>query len=126
MGNNIVSTSQLYAGTYNLFAHSLLHQEAIEVRMFSGKDCAALDGLIDERTKAVFCESIGNPAGNVVNIAQIAAIVHHHGVPVIVYYHTDIGYVIGGDMLTSTIRQVSKWQNISRQNLSSKQQSWLS
>ncbi|MBG6248107.1 MULTISPECIES: O-acetylhomoserine aminocarboxypropyltransferase/cysteine synthase family protein [Symbiopectobacterium] len=83
MGDNIVSTSQLYGGTYNLFAHTLPRQ-GIEVRMFSAEDFAALDALIDERTKAVFCESIGNPAGNVVDIAQIAAIAHRHGVPVIV------------------------------------------
>ncbi|MCW2483599.1 aminotransferase class I/II-fold pyridoxal phosphate-dependent enzyme, partial [Candidatus Symbiopectobacterium sp. NZEC135] len=83
VGDNIVSTSQLYGGTYNLFAHTLPRQ-GIEVRMFSAEDFAALDALIDDRTKAVFCESIGNPAGNVVDIAQIAAIAHRHGVPVIV------------------------------------------
>lgn len=83
VGDNIVSTSQLYGGTYNLFAHTLPRQ-GIEVRMFSAEDFSALDRLIDDRTKAVFCESIGNPAGNVVDIAQIAAIAHRHGVPVIV------------------------------------------
>lgn len=83
VGDNIVSTSQLYGGTYNLFAHTLPRQ-GIEVRMFSAEDFDALDALIDDRTKAVFCESIGNPAGNVVDIAQIAAIAHRHGVPVIV------------------------------------------
>lgn len=54
VGDNIVSTSQLYGGTYNLFAHTLQRQ-GIEVRIFSAEDFAALDALIDERTKAVFC-----------------------------------------------------------------------
>lgn len=82
-GDNIVSTSQLYGGTYNLFAHTL-PQQGIDVRMFSFDDYAALDKLIDEKTKAVFCETIGNPAGNVVDLEKIAEIAHKHGVPVIV------------------------------------------
>jgi len=83
VGDNIVSTSQLYGGTYNLFAHTLPRQ-GVEVRMASFDDFDGLEALIDDRTKALFCESIGNPAGNVVDIARLAEIAHRHGVPVIV------------------------------------------
>ena len=82
-GDNIVSTSQVYGGTYNLFAHTF-PQYGIEVRMAPGDDIAALEALIDDNTKAVFCESIGNPAGNVVDIQAIADMAHKHNVPVIV------------------------------------------
>ena len=82
-GDNIVSVSQLYGGTYNLFAHTF-PQQGIEVRMASGDDVAALEALIDENTKAVFCESIGNPAGNIVDIEALSTMAHRHGVPVIV------------------------------------------
>ncbi|BEG45363.1 hypothetical protein VET9_32110 [Escherichia coli] len=82
-GDNIVSTSQLYGGTYNLFAHTFPRQ-GIEVRMASSDAYDALEALIDDRTRALFCESIGNPAGNVVDIARLAEIAHRHGVPVIV------------------------------------------
>ena len=82
-GDNIVSVSQLYGGTYNLFAHTF-PQQGIEVRMASGDDVAALEALIDDKTKAVFCESIGNPAGNIVDITALADMAHKHGVPVIV------------------------------------------
>src|SRR5210317_374011 len=70
-GDNIVSTTQLYGGTYNLFAHSL-PRLGIEVRMASFDDYEQLESLIDDNTKAVFCESIGNPAGNIVDIAKLA------------------------------------------------------
>ncbi|WP_426596084.1 O-acetylhomoserine aminocarboxypropyltransferase/cysteine synthase family protein [Pectobacterium brasiliense] len=83
VGDNIVSTSQLYGGTYNLFAHTLPRQ-GVDVRMASFDDFTTLESLIDDRTRAVFCESIGNPAGNIVDIAKIAEIAHRHGVPVIV------------------------------------------
>lgn len=83
VGDNIVSTSQLYGGTYNLFAHTLPRQ-GIEVRMISGEDYDAFDRAIDEKTRAIFCESIGNPAGNVIDISRLAEIAHKHGVPVIV------------------------------------------
>jgi O-acetylhomoserine (thiol)-lyase len=83
VGDNIVSTSQLYGGTYNLFMHSFPRQ-GIEVRMAAADDFDAFDRLIDANTKAVFCESIGNPAGNVVDIERLAAIAHRHGVPLIV------------------------------------------
>jgi len=82
-GDNMVSVSQLYGGSYNLFAHTL-PQQGIEVRMASGDDIAALEALIDNNTRAVFCESIGNPAGNVVDIAALSEMAHRHGVPVIV------------------------------------------
>jgi O-acetylhomoserine (thiol)-lyase len=83
VGDNIVSTSQLYGGTYNLFMHSFPRQ-GIEVRMAKADDFDAFDRLIDNKTKAVFCESIGNPAGNVVDIERLATIAHKHGVPLIV------------------------------------------
>lgn len=82
-GDNIVSVSQLYGGTYNLFMHTFPRQ-GIETRMFAADDFAALEAAIDSRTRAVFLESIGNPAGNVVDIERIAEIAHRHGVPVIV------------------------------------------
>ena len=83
VGCNIVSTSQLYGGTYNLFAHTFPRQ-GIEVRFASHDDYDAFEALIDDNTRAVFCESIGNPAGNVVDIARLAEIAHRHGVPLIV------------------------------------------
>lgn len=83
VGDNIVSVSQLYGGTYNLFAHTL-PQQGIEARMASGDDLAALEALIDEKTKAIFCESIGNPAGNIVDIEALSKIGNKHGVPVVV------------------------------------------
>jgi O-acetylhomoserine (thiol)-lyase len=82
-GDNIVSVSQLYGGTYNLFAHTF-PQQGIDVRMASGDDIAALAALIDDNTKAVFCESIGNPAGNVVDMKALADMAHEHNVPLIV------------------------------------------
>lgn len=83
VGDNIVSTSQLYGGTYNLFAHTLPRQ-GVEVRMATFDDFAGLDALIDDNTKALFCESIGNPAGNIVDLQRLADIAHKHGVPLIV------------------------------------------
>lgn len=82
-GDNIVSVSQLYGGTYNLFAHTF-PQQGIDVRMASGDDIPALEALIDDNTKAVFCESIGNPAGNIVDIDALSEMAHSHGIPVIV------------------------------------------
>ncbi|WP_285960612.1 bifunctional O-acetylhomoserine aminocarboxypropyltransferase/cysteine synthase [Pseudomonas tohonis] len=82
-GDNIVSVAKLYGGTYNLFAHTL-PRSGIQVRFAAHDDIAALEALIDERTKAVFCESIGNPAGNIIDIAALAAAAHRHGVPLIV------------------------------------------
>ncbi len=83
VGTNIVSTSQLYGGTYNLLAHTLPKQ-GIETRMVSADDFTGFDAAIDENTRAIFCESIGNPAGNVVDIAALAEIANKHGVPLIV------------------------------------------
>lgn len=83
VGSNIVSTSQLYGGTYNLFAHTFPKQ-GIEVRMVSYDDYQGFEDAIDENTKAIFCESIGNPAGNVVDLKQLADIAHRHGVPLMV------------------------------------------
>ena len=83
VGSNIVSTSQLYGGTYNLFAHTLPKQ-GIECRMVSHDDFEGFEQAIDDNTKAIFCESIGNPAGNVVDIVRLSEIAHRHGVPVIV------------------------------------------
>ncbi|MGB1498223.1 O-acetylhomoserine aminocarboxypropyltransferase/cysteine synthase family protein, partial [Alloalcanivorax venustensis] len=82
-GDNIVSVSQLYGGTYNLFAHTLPTM-GIDVRMADGRDTAAMAAAIDERTKAVFCESVGNPAGNIVDLAALAKVAHDAGVPLIV------------------------------------------
>lgn len=82
-GDNIVSVSQLYGGTYNLFVHTFPRQ-GIEVRLADQGDFAGLEKLIDSKTRAVFCESIGNPAGNVVDIQRLAQIAHKHGVPLIV------------------------------------------
>ncbi|NDB24968.1 MAG: aminotransferase class I/II-fold pyridoxal phosphate-dependent enzyme, partial [Gammaproteobacteria bacterium] len=82
-GDNIVSSSALYGGTYNLFAHTL-PQFGIEVRFADYRRPEEFDKLIDGRTKAVFCESIGNPLGNVTDFGAIAAIAHRHGVPLIV------------------------------------------
>ncbi|MBL6807862.1 MAG: aminotransferase class I/II-fold pyridoxal phosphate-dependent enzyme [Pseudomonadales bacterium] len=83
VGDNIVSLSQLYGGTYNLFAHTFPRQ-GIEVRMVDGDQPEAAAALFDENTKAVFCESVGNPKGNVVDIARWAELAHAHGVPLIV------------------------------------------
>lgn len=82
-GDNIVSASTLYGGTYNLFAHTL-PQYGIETRFANGRDPQSFAALIDEKTKAVYIESIGNPLGNVTDIAAIAAVAHAAGVPLIV------------------------------------------
>lgn len=83
VGCNIVSTSQLYGGTYNLFAHTFPRQ-GLEVRFAVADDLERVKSLIDENTRALFCESIGNPAGNVVDIEAWADIAHEAGVPLIV------------------------------------------
>lgn len=82
-GDNIVSISELYGGTYNLFAHTLPRQ-GIDVRFADKDDFDKIESLIDANTKALFCESIGNPSGSVVDIAKLAEIAHKHGVPVVV------------------------------------------
>lgn len=82
-GDNIVATPQLYGGTYTLFAH-LLPKQGIEVRFAESDKAEDLAKLMDDKTKAVFCETIGNPAGNIVDIEPIATMAHEHGVPLMV------------------------------------------
>jgi|TARA_B110000908_G_scaffold31241_1_gene37165 O-acetylhomoserine (thiol)-lyase len=82
-GDNIVSTPQLYGGTYTLFAH-MLPKMGIDVRFAKDDSPESIAELIDDNTKAVFCESIGNPAGNVVDLTGISDAAHAKGVPVIV------------------------------------------
>jgi len=82
-GDNIIATGALYGGTYNLFAHTL-PQYGIEVRFIDADDIGAVAIHTDERTKAVFCESIGNPLGNVVDFAALADAAHAQGLPLIV------------------------------------------
>lgn len=83
VGTNIVATPQLYGGTYTLFAHMFPNQ-GVEVRFAESDSAEDIGKLIDDKTRAVFCESIGNPAGNVVDIEALANVAHEHGVPLIV------------------------------------------
>jgi O-acetylhomoserine (thiol)-lyase len=83
VGTNIVTAPQLYGATYALFAH-VLRDEGVEVRFAPDDRAESLEPLIDGGTRAVFCESIGNPAGNVVDLERVTAMAHSHGVPVIV------------------------------------------
>ncbi len=82
-GDNIVSASTLYGGTYNLFAHTF-PQLGIEARFADHRVPNSFEPLIDAKTKAIFCESIGNPLGNVTDLAALAEIAHRHGIPLIV------------------------------------------
>lgn len=82
-GDNIVTSSTLYGGTYNLFAHTL-PRYGIEVRFADYREPDSFASLIDDRTKAVFCESVGNPLGNVTDFEKLAELAHAHGVPLIV------------------------------------------
>lgn len=82
-GDNIVSSSTLYGGTYNLFAHTL-PLSGITTRFADPRDLASFEPLIDEKTKAIFAESVGNPLGNVTDIAALAEIAHRHGIPLII------------------------------------------
>ena len=83
LGSNIVSVPQLYGTTYTLFAH-VLPSQGITVRFAESDQPHAIEPLIDDRTRAVFCESVGNPAGNICDIAALAEVAHRHGVPLIV------------------------------------------
>src|SRR5216110_622757 len=83
LGSNIVSVPQLYGTTYTLFAH-VLPSQGITVRFAESDAPDAIAGLIDDKTRAVFCESVGNPAGNICDIEALAAVAHAHGVPLIV------------------------------------------
>lgn len=82
-GDNIIATSELYGGTYNLFAHTLPRQ-GIQVKFVSKDDFSTLETSIDERTKAIFTESIGNPSGGIADVQKLAAIAHSNGIPLIV------------------------------------------
>lgn len=82
-GDNIISTPQLYGGTYTLFAH-MLPSQGIEVRFAENDSAEAIEKLIDDKTKAVYCETIGNPAGNIIDLESVCAAAHKHGVAVIV------------------------------------------
>jgi len=82
-GDNIVSSSTLYGGTYNLFAHTL-PLSGITTRFADPRDIASFEPLIDGKTKAIFAESVGNPLGNVTDIAALAEIAHRHGIPLII------------------------------------------
>lgn len=82
-GDNIVSTPQLYGGTYTLFAH-MFPSLGIEVKFAKDDSPESLAELIDDKTKAVYCESIGNPAGNIVDLEAISTLAHAQGVPVVV------------------------------------------
>ena len=83
MGSNIVSVPQLYGTTHTLFAH-ILRRQGVDVRFAESDHADAIDSLIDQDTRAVFCESIGNPAGNICDIEALANVAHRHGVPLIV------------------------------------------
>lgn len=82
-GDNIISVSTLYGGTYNLFAHTL-PRLGIQVRFAAPNDIDGMAAQIDAKTKAIFCESIGNPAGNVADLQAISDLAHAHGLPVMV------------------------------------------
>ena len=83
VGDNIVSTTQLYGGTYNLFQHTF-PQFGIEPRLVNADDFDAFANAIDDKTKAIFCETIGNPAGNVIDLEKLGQIANDKGVPLIV------------------------------------------
>jgi O-acetylhomoserine (thiol)-lyase len=83
LGSNIVSTPQLYGTTHTLFAH-LLPSQGVSVRFAETDQPESIEKLIDEKTRAVFCESVGNPAGNICDIEGLARVAHRHGVPLIV------------------------------------------
>jgi O-acetylhomoserine (thiol)-lyase len=82
-GGNIVSVPQLYGTTHTLLAH-ILPRQGISVRFAESDQAGAIEALIDGQTKAVFCESIGNPAGNVCDIEALAEVAHRRGVPLVV------------------------------------------
>ncbi|MCA9931202.1 MAG: O-acetylhomoserine aminocarboxypropyltransferase/cysteine synthase [Anaerolineales bacterium] len=83
VNSNVVSVPLLYGGTYTLFSH-MLPKQGIEVRFAQDDSPANLEALIDDKTAAVYAETIGNPAGNIADIEAIAAMAHKHGVPLIV------------------------------------------
>lgn len=83
VGDNIISAPQLYGATYTYFAH-VLPDRGVDVRFARDDRADSIEPLIDERTRAIFCESVGNPAGNIVDLDAVAAVAHRHGVPFIV------------------------------------------
>ncbi len=82
-GDNLVATSQVYGGTYTFFKHTL-KDLGIEARLVDGRDPQAFAAAIDANTRLVYCESVGNPAGNIVDLAAIAKVAHAQGVPLVV------------------------------------------
>lgn len=82
-GDNIISSAALYGGSYNLFGHTL-PQYGIDVRFADHQDPSSFEKLIDEKTKAIYCESIGNPLGNITDFEKLAEIAHRNGIPLIV------------------------------------------
>src|SRR5580698_4029323 len=83
LGANIVSVPQLCGTTYTLFAH-ILPSQGVTVRFAASDQPEAIASLIDDKTRAVFCESVGNPAGNICDIEALAGVAHSHGIPLIV------------------------------------------
>jgi O-acetylhomoserine (thiol)-lyase len=83
LGTNIVSTPQLYGTTHTLFAH-LFPSQGVTVRFAESDQPGAMEKCMDEKTRAVYCETVGNPAGNICDIEALAAMAHRHGVPLIV------------------------------------------
>src|SRR2546425_860727 len=83
LGSNLVSVPQLYGTTHTLFAH-LLPRQGVTVRFAESDQPDAIEKLIDDQTRAVFCESVGNPAGNICDLEGLARVAHRHGVPLII------------------------------------------
>lgn len=106
-GDNIISTTSLYGGTYNLFAHTF-PQIGIETRFADAKDIDGMAVLIDSNTKAVFCETIGNPAGNMIDIQAVSDMAHAHGIPLILDNTVPTPYLCrpfdhGGDIVVHSL-----------------------
>ena len=107
VGDNIISTTSLYGGTYNLFAHTF-PQIGIETRFADAKDIDGMAALIDSNTKAVFCETIGNPAGNMIDIQAVSDMAHAHGIPLILDNTVPTPYLCrpfdhGGDIVVHSL-----------------------
>jgi len=83
MGRNIVSVPQLYGTTHTLFAY-ILPRLGVKVKFAKSDQAADMEALVDENTRALFCETVGNPAGNVCDLEAIATVAHRHGVPLLV------------------------------------------
>ena len=106
-GDNIVASTALYGGTWNLFAHTL-PQYGIQTRFADHRQPESFEALIDANTKAIFVESLGNPQGNVTDIARVAEVAHRHGLPLIVdntvptpYLHRPIAF--GADIVVHSL-----------------------